>query len=368
MRLNSKSIVRMRGRKKLRIDKIRRKLVEKELESIIVKSLPNIYYLSGLTSADATLFITMDKIYLLTDFRYLEQAAREAENYEILRVDNNLVEILEELSKGLRTIGIEEDTISWKDYRRMQKAFSGRNLLDASDILKEIRQVKEQAEIEIIRQAIKITDLAFDQILGRIAPGVTEEEIGLELEFSLRKMGASGKSFDFIVASGERSAMPHGEASAKKIKFGEQLTLDFGAKYKWYCSDLTRTVFVGEPEAKHRKIYDIVLEAQQAALEVIKPGLSGKEVDALAREVISKAGYGEYFGHGLGHSLGLEIHETPLFNPKETKILEPGMIMTVEPGIYIPDWGGVRIEDVVIVTNYGVEVLTQSPKQFIIID
>jgi Xaa-Pro aminopeptidase len=343
-------------------------LLEKELQTLIINSSPNVYYLSGFTGTNATLFITLENSYLLTDFRYLEQAEKEAEQYEILRVDNDLLETLGMLAKGFSSVGIEEDYISWADFRLMREALPACVLLDASNIVSEMRQVKDEAEVEILRQAITITDQAFVQILEKINPGITEEEIGLELEFALRRRGASGRSFEFIVASGERSALPHGVATAKNINRGELLTFDFGAKYKWYCSDLTRTLFVGEPKPKHREIYEIVLEAQEAALGAIKPGLSGKEVDAVAREIIGKFGYGEYFGHGLGHSVGLEIHETPRLNTKENRILEPGMIITVEPGIYIPDWGGVRIEDMALVTKNGVEVLTQAPKQFIIID
>lgn len=352
----------------MRLAKIRQKLMEQELDALIIQSLPNIYYLSGFTSVDATLLITLENSYLLTDFRYLEQAAKEANDYEIIRVDHDPWEALEKLSADLRSIGIEEDIISWSDYRKMQEAFSGRTLLDASALLGEMRQVKDEAEIGIIRQAVKIADQAFAQVLEKIQPGAIEEDIALELELSLRRSGASGKSFDFIVASGKRSSLPHGIASGKKINLGELITIDFGAKYKWYCSDLTRTVFLGKPEAKHREIYQIVLEAQQAALEIIKPGMSGKEIDAVARGIIHKHGYGDYFGHGLGHAVGLEIHESPRFNTKENKIIEPGMVITVEPGIYIPDWGGVRIEDMILVTKNGVEVLTQAPKQFIIID
>lgn len=352
----------------MRLAKLRQQLRGKSIDALVINSLPNIYYLSGFTSEDATLFITGDRSVLLTDFRYLEQAASEARDYEIIRLENNYFEVLKELTKGLTTIGIEEEHITWAEYRKMEKVLSGCTLLDSSSMLKDMRQVKDRAEIEIIRQAVKITDQAFAEIIRKIKPGMSEQEIELELEFSLRRKGASGKSFDFIVASGERSSLPHGTATEKIINSGELLTLDFGARYKWYCSDMTRTVCIGQPQAKHKEIYKIVLEAQQAALQVIKPGLRGKEVDAVARRVIAKYGYKDYFGHGLGHSVGLEIHESPRLSPRENKILEPGMIITVEPGIYIPDWGGVRIEDMVIVTKNGAEVLTQAPKQFIIIE
>lgn len=353
---------------KLRLAKLREKMAEEKLDALIIQSLPNIYYFSGFTSEDATLLITMKNSYLLTDFRYVEEAAQEAQHYEIIRVDNDLWEKVKKLLSSLKAVGIEEDVVSWAQYRQMQETLAGCNMQDASRICREMRQVKDQAEVEIIRKAVSIADEAFADILGKIRPGVREKELALELEFFLRRKGASGKSFEFIVASGKRSSLPHGTASAKKVNSEEQITLDFGARYEWYCSDITRTVCLGQPEEKVREIYDIVLEAQQAALDMIKPGLSGKEVDAASRGVISKYGYGDYFGHGLGHSVGLEIHESPRFNTRESTVLKPGMIMTVEPGIYIPDWGGVRIEDMVLVTENGVEVLTQAPKHFIIID
>lgn len=341
---------------------------EHNLQAVLLKSPPNVYYLSGFTGTNAILLITMTHSYLLTDFRYLEQAAQQAGSFEIIRVDNELPQAVSKLTPGLKNIGIEEDILSWAEFRSFQTALSGCDLLDASDILRELRQVKEPEEIEIIRQVIHITDQAFSSILDKIRPGIAEEQLGLELEFALRQRGASGRSFDFIVASGERSALPHGVASTKEVAEGELVTLDFGAVYKMYCSDLTRTVCLGRSDARQEEIYSIVLEAQQAAITGLKPGMTGKEADAIAREVISKAGYGEYFGHGLGHALGLEIHEKPRLNTRETQIMQPGMVVTVEPGIYIPGWGGVRIEDVVLVTDFGVEVLTQAPKQFIIID
>lgn len=352
----------------LRINKIRQLLGERKLQGFIVTSPANIFYLSGFTGTTAVLLITLEACYLFTDFRYEEQAAKEAESFQIIRVDSEPFDEIQKFIMGLDDVGIEEEYVSWAHYRKMCEIFSGIKLTGASDMLKELRQLKDESEIEILSEAVRITDIAFEDIIKKINPGIAEDEIALELEFSLRKMGASGRSFDFIVASGLRSALPHGVATSKKINQGELITLDFGAKYKWYCSDLTRTVFVGQPDEKHNKIYNIVLEAQLAAIDCIKPGMTGKEVDAVAREIISKHGYGKYFGHGLGHAVGLEIHENPRFNTKETKIIEPGMVITVEPGIYLPGWGGVRIEDMVLVTKNGVKVLTQAPKQFIIID
>jgi len=358
----------MKGKKTLRLNKFRQMLAAEGLEAMIVTSGPNIYYLSGFTGTDSILLITRDHNYLITDFRYIEQAQQEAPAFEIVRADKEAEKVLAGLCGNVKQTGFEEEKITWSDYTRLEKALAGKGLTPASHILREMRAVKDATEIQIIREAVRITDQAFAGILKQIKPGKTEEEIAVELEFSLRRRGASGRSFDYIVASGPRGALPHGTASTKRIAEGEMLTLDFGALYQWYCSDFTRTVMVGRPDSKQKEIYQIVLEAQLAAIAAIKPGISGREVDAVARGLITKAGYGEYFGHGLGHSLGLEIHESPRFNTREDKLMVPGMVMTVEPGIYLPGWGGIRIEDVVLVTNTGVEVLTQAPKQCIIID
>ena len=359
----------MKGRKIIvRIKKIRELLLNNGIEAIIVESPINVYYLSGFTGTNATLFITQNTNYLLTDFRYVEQAEKQTTGFQIIRVDDDPYKKIKELSQGIHLIGIEDEHVTWSKYSKMREVLNEKDLAETSEILKNMRKVKDEQEIAAIREAIKITDHAFNTIIEKIKPGTAEEDIAVELEFLLRKSGASGKSFDFIIASGWRSALPHGVATEKRIAKNEFIVLDFGAIYKRYCSDLTRTVFVGEPSAKHVEIYNIVLEAQLAAIDRLKPGMSGKEVDSIARDIIKKKGYGDYFGHGLGHSVGLEIHEEPRLSPREEKIIEPGMIITVEPGIYIPNWGGVRIEDIVLVTKNGVEVLTQAQKQFIIID
>ena len=305
---------------------------------------------------------------MLTDFRYTEQAEEETQGFQAIRTKNDFYEEIASLTQNHKRIGIEEEKLSLTEFRRFQTALYWVALIDFSNVITKMRQIKDEVELQILRQIIGVTDQAFSAILKVIQPGMREDILSLELEFLLRKMGASERSFDYIVASGSRSSLPHGVATDKKLAEGELLTLDFGGKYKGYCSDLTRTVFLGQPDQKQTEIYNTVLEAQQAGIKAIKPGLSGKEVDAVAREVIVKAGYGQYFGHGLGHALGLEVHETPRLNTKEKQVLQSGMVLTVEPGIYIPGWGGVRIEDVVLVTDNGAEVLTQASKQFIIIN
>jgi len=351
-----------------RLERMRQKMHENNIDAYVVIRPENGRYLSGFTGGEATLFITAEKAILLTDFRYIEQATGQAPEFEIIKTGQDPFESLAEIGQQAQRVGFEGDFVTYLNFGKLKKGLPQAELLSLPDFVSHLRSVKDQAEIETIRQAVKIADDAFSNVLQSIEIGQTEEKIGLDLEYSMRLAGASGGSFDFIVASGVRSALPHGTASAKKTQSGEFLTMDFGAIYHGYCSDITRTVFLGEPEDKHREIYDVVLAAQRAGIAAVKPGRTGKEVDAVARKIIADAGYGDYFGHGLGHSVGLVIHEGPNLNMREERVLEPGMVITVEPGIYIPDWGGVRIEDIVLVTEDGCEVLTQAPKEFIIFE
>ena len=341
---------------------------EEKVDAYIVIRPENGRYLSGFTGGEATLFISLERACLLTDFRYIEQAKTQSPDFEIINSGQDHFDSLSEIGQTVRRVGFEGDYVTYVDYGKLKNAFSQAELLSLPNLVSHLRSVKDESEIKLIRQAVKIADDAFAEVLKTIEIGQREEEIGLSLEFSMRRAGASGASFDFIIASGVRSALPHGTASSKRAQSGEFLTMDFGAIYQGYCSDITRTIFLGEPEDKHREVYDIVLAAQKAGIEAVIPGRTGKEVDAVARKLIEEAGYGEYFGHGLGHSVGLAIHEGPNLNKREDRVLEPGMVVTVEPGIYIPDWGGVRIEDIVLVTEKGCEVLTQAPKDFILIE
>ena len=228
-----------------------------------------------------------------------------------------------------------------------------------------LRQVKTREEQEILRQAEAIGDRAYAKVLPHLRPGISEKQVAAWLEFYMKEEGAEGFSFDTIAASGEHSAMPHAVPTDKVLAEGDFLTMDFGCLYRGYCSDMTRTVVIGQASDKQREIYETVLRAQETALQGIRPGMTGKEIDALARDVIVDAGYGECFGHALGHSVGLEIHECPNFSTKEKTVIQPGMVITVEPGIYVEGIGGVRIEDVVIITEDGCENITHSPKQLL---
>jgi Xaa-Pro aminopeptidase len=293
------------------------------------------------------------------------QASQQCKGFEIIEHNNekSIYQIINSL--GIKQLSFEEDFVTYGQYKELEDKLTGISLSPLNGIVNKLRRYKDSEELSIIEKAAIITDEAFGYIIEYIKPGISEKEISFELENCMRKKGASGTSFNIIVASGIRSAMPHGVASDKLVEKGDFITMDFGCVYQGYCSDMTRTIVIGKATEKQREIYNIVLEAQQKALEAIKPGISTKEVDRVARNVISTYGYGKYFGHGLGHGVGLEIHEEPRLSPLGKDILEAGMVITNEPGIYIPDFGGVRIEDLVVVTHDGNKVLSKSPKQLI---
>ncbi|MBO8169002.1 MAG: aminopeptidase P family protein [Thermoanaerobacteraceae bacterium] len=351
-----------------RIEQVQRKLQDTGLDGILVTTPENRRYLSGFTGTSGFVLITREEGYLITDFRYVEQAREQAPYLEIVQHGQDfygdLAKLLQELE--VRTLAFEEEHVTYRQYRKL------RDKLDVAlepvrEWIEQLRLVKSEAEIARLKKAVKIADEGFSHIVGYIAVGKTELDISLELEFYMRKQGASGAAFDIIIASGPRGALPHGVASDKTIQKGELVVMDFGAVYAGYHSDITRTVNIGRLGEKQREIYDIVLEAQQAAIEAVKPGVTGAEVDQVARDIIKDKGYGDNFGHGLGHGVGLAIHEGPRLAPGADTVLKPGMVVTVEPGIYIPGWGGVRIEDIVLVTGDGCEVLTASTKELLVL-
>jgi Xaa-Pro aminopeptidase len=351
---------------KSRIEALRAGLEAAGLEAMLVASGCNRRYLSGFTGTAGALLFTPRGQYLLTDFRYMTQAPAQAVDYQVVEHAPDMMDTVKALlaEAGVTRLGFEERHVSYADWSSWSKALAPVELVPAGDLPEKLRAKKDEEEIAVIREAARLADAAYAHILHFVRPGVTELDLAAELESFMRKNGASGPSFDTIVASGERSAMPHGVASGRKLQSGEFVTFDFGALYQGYCSDLTRTIVVGEATDRHREIYGIVLEAQEHALANIRPGMTGREADALTRDVITRYGYGEFFGHGTGHGIGLEIHEAPRLSQRSDTVLEPGMVVTVEPGIYIPGFGGVRIEDDVVVTESGIHVLTSSPKAF----
>lgn len=344
-----------------RCDKLRE--LTEDGEAVYISSYPNIFYYSGFTSEDARLIITKSRQILLTDSRYTVQAHLQAADFEIYDIMTETERVIKGL--GAELLCFEERNITVSQFSALQKY--GIKLKPFSDKISLPRQTKDSNELKTIAEAERLGDDAFGYITERIRPGVSEKEIALELEFYMRKRGASALSFETICASGVRSAMPHGTASDKIIEKGDFLTLDFGCVLDGYCSDMTRTVVIGAPSDRQREIYEVVLQAQTAALSALKAGLPCADGDRAAREVIEQAGYGKYFGHSTGHSVGIEIHENPNLSPKSKDILKPGNVVTVEPGIYIEGFGGVRIEDLVQICDNGAVNLTASDKSLIVI-
>lgn len=343
-----------------RSDKLRQYIGDDE--AVFITSYPNIFYYSGFTSEDAVLIITKDSSLLLTDSRYTIQAKQQSPTYEVCEIAN-----LENIIKSLKQqiLCIEEDAMSVSQFSRLQGY--GKKPKPFSKTIKYPRRVKDKEEIRKIAQAEELGDRAFSYILDFIKAGKSEKEVAVELEFFMRRNGASKLSFDTICASGVRSAMPHGVASDKIIENGDFVTLDFGCVLDGYCSDMTRTVVVGKATQRQKEIYEIVLKAQKSALDVLKAGILCKDADKAARDIIDKAGYKDNFGHGTGHSVGVEIHELPSLSPKSKDILEVGNIVSVEPGIYIEGFGGVRIEDLVQISAENALNLTKSEKDLLII-
>ncbi len=272
-------------------------------------------------------------------------------------------------SQNIKNVLIEADGVTLSQFSAIKTNLGIEALNDnkLSNALNKARQIKSKEEIGFIKQAQAITDKAFTHILNYIKSGVTEREIALELEFFMRKQGSEGVAFDTIAVSGKNSSLPHGVPTDKSLENGDFLTMDFGAKLGGYCSDMTRTVAIGSVSEEQKMVYDTVLDAQISALKVLKAGKICKDIDKIARDIINKAGFEGAFGHGLGHSVGLEIHENPALNTRDETVLKSGMIMTVEPGIYLEDKFGVRIEDMVLITSKGIENLTVSPKELIIL-
>ena len=346
-------------------EKVKQILVEKQLDAVILSNTDNIRYLSGYCGDTGLLFLSGNRSVLMTDFRYIYQVKTEAPECEAVDIGNDgysvaIAKLVEE--EGCKRIGYEAEHLLCASMEAWKEKAPSVEFVNVEEEIGDIRIIKTAFEIEQLRQAEHIGDLAFAEILDYLKPGVTELEIAARLEFSMKMHGASGNSFDPIVASGINSSMPHAVPSNKKLEKGDFVTLDFGCKYNGYCSDMTRTVVIGKASEKQREIYETVLRAQEAVLQQVKPGMIGKDIDAIARNIINAAGYEGCFGHGLGHGTGLNIHESPRASVKYNKQVTAGMTLTVEPGIYIKDFGGVRIEDMIVFTEDGYENLTFSPK------
>lgn len=352
-----------------RIKEIQNKL--KEHSALLVVSEPNRFYLTGFHSSAGSVVITKQKAYFLIDFRYVEKAKNVVDSCEVVLSNRSEGELKELLEKdGVKQLFVEADTVSISSKAAYETALPGVEILceDTMDrLLEQMRAVKTEKELSLIRAAQQMTDETFSYILERIQPGRSEIDVMLDMEFYMRKLGSEGVSFDFIVVSGKNSSLPHGVPSQKQIEVGDFVTMDFGAVVGGYRSDMTRTVAVGCVSREQRKVYDTVLAAQKAAIAAVKPGLVCKDIDKVARDLIYGAGFEGCFGHGLGHSVGIEIHENPNFNMRCETLLQPGTVMTVEPGIYLENKFGVRIEDMIYVTEDGCIDLTQSERELIIL-
>jgi Xaa-Pro aminopeptidase len=338
----------------------------KGLNWLFVSNIFNVRYLSGFSGSTAGLVISPTEANLITDFRYEEQAAQEA--YPGIKVIIDKRDVLgaacEMLSAVEGKIGFEAEDLPYASFEKLAGAVRA-ELVPTQGLAEALRKVKDEGELASMLKAARAADAVFGEILKEIRPGVSEVDLAARIDFLLRQRSTGVPPFETIVASGQRASLPHAQPTTKQLDRGDLLTMDFGSSVDGYCSDLTRTVVVGKASAKQREVYEIVLEANLKAIAGIKAGVRGNEADTLARQYIEGKGYGERFGHGLGHGVGLEVHEDPRLSQKNPEPLEPGMVATVEPGIYIPGWGGVRIEDLVVIENQGCRLLSAAPKQLV---
>ena len=339
------------------------------LDGILFGSLENIRYLCGFTGSDGALVLARKESFFLTDSRYWTQADEEVKGSQIVHYKKKMEGIFSLLSDlRLKRIGFESAALSFSAFQFLsEKLGAGAKLVPLEDEIKNLRAVKDAHELSLIRNAIDISSDAFFHVTEILKEGVVEREVALEMECFMKRAGADALGFDIIIASGKRSALPHGKASGKRIEKGDFILIDFGSGFQGYHSDQTRTVICGSPSSEQQKVYQIVKEAHDKAMEKVRPGIPAGEVDGAARDHIRNKGYGEYFGHGTGHGIGLAVHEDPAINSENKGPVQEGMVFTIEPGIYLPDRGGVRIEDMVLVTAHGAEALTYLPTEMKVI-
>ncbi|MDI6740431.1 MAG: aminopeptidase P family protein [Candidatus Edwardsbacteria bacterium] len=350
-----------------RVAAARKRISDQGLDALLVSHPVNIRYLCGYSGSAGLLLVAPKKNFFLTDFRYQEQIKREVKATQRVVIKKDLYSDLLELPgiRDNRRIGFESQHLTYDRYDFLRKNLKA--VKPADGVVEQLRTVKQPDEIRKIAAAARIADQAFSMIIKEIKPGMTELAIAARLDYLLMTLGASGSSFDTIVGSGPNGALPHVKPGERRVRKGDFIVLDFGAFHQGYCSDMTRTVVLGKPTARHKEVYGVVLRAQAAGLAAVKADVSGKAADGAARRVIERAGYGRFFGHGLGHGVGMEVHEWPRLGRLSGDTLQAGNVVTVEPGIYLPGWGGVRIEDLVVVTKTGNRILTGSSKQLIFI-
>jgi Xaa-Pro aminopeptidase len=351
-----------------RIAQLRRRFSEYNIEAILVSQPDNLFYLSGCEGMEGYLLITTDQSVMLTDFRYIEQARRQSPDYDIFRISGKMTEWLPALLKDypVKSLGFESGfaTVSFFDQVSaiLKNTAAWTSLLPVNGLVETLRAIKDAEEIADIEEAARITDAVLSYTETILKPGLTEKQLAWEIEKYMREHGSQSVPFELIVAAGPNSALPHARASDRPIRAGEPIVVDIGSRHNYYSSDLTRTFFIGRPDDTFKKVYDVVLRAQVTAIENISPGMTGAQADTLARQIIAEAGYGEAFGHGLGHGIGLVTHENPRVSLSSTDILTEGMVFTIEPGIYLSGWGGVRIEDDIIIENGKIRVISSARK------
>jgi Xaa-Pro aminopeptidase len=348
-----------------RMSRLRKVLTDQQLDGVLITEGHNIRYLSSFTSWECVLIITADKAILVTDSRYWEQAAKQAPGFALVKVTESTKSTLLEsvTALNIKRLGFESQNLTVKTFTEYKETLpSSIEWVATNSLVEDLRVVKDDDELSLIKEAVRIADEAMLHVMGWLKPGLTEIEIAWEIESFMRTHGAEALSFSPITAVGENGAMAHAIPSQRKLQFGDMLVLDIGAQYEGYCSDITRSFCLGSANEKYLQIWNLVLQAQQAAEAGIRAGMPGCDGDALARKVIVDAGFGDKFGHGLGHGVGLEIHESPRVSRLATAILPALSVVTIEPGIYETGWGGVRIEDTVLLSDEGCTILTQAPK------
>ncbi|MBI4199829.1 MAG: aminopeptidase P family protein [Chloroflexi bacterium] len=354
-----------------RLGALRAALKDRKLDALLVSNPENRRYLSGFTGSAGFLFVTPEEAVLATDFRYVEQAGRQALAFRVLRTAAGYDWFPRLVAEArAQRVGFEGDAVTVALHGQLRKALpkaasvdrGGVRLVATTGMVEGLRALKDPEELRLLQRAIDIADQAMDRVVPAIRPGDTEAQVAWRLEVAMRELGAEGPSFDTIVASGPNGALPHHRAGDRAIQEGEPVVVDMGARYQGYCSDLTRTFVVGPVDETFRRIYTTVLRAQEAALAQVRPGMTGAEADGLARKVIEEAGHGDHFGHSLGHGVGLAVHEHPRVGPNAPEPLRAGSVFTVEPGIYLSGWGGVRIEDVVLLGARVARPLSKAKK------
>jgi len=352
-----------------RLHQLREQYASLNIDAFLVTFQPHLRYLSGFSGSSGIGLVTPRSAFLITDSRYTDQVRQETRRWKCYISKNGLFEELRarRLIPASMRIGFDGNTVVLSQYRLLKKLLPRAAFLPKVDCIEKLAAVKDPLEIASIRRAVSISDRVFGEIIALIKPGITELDVAAEISYRQKRLGAEGDAFETIVASGERSALPHGRASSKKLERGDLVTLDFGCVVNGYHSDMTRTIVLGRPKAEVKKIYTTVLEAQEKAIGAATSGMRTCDLDAVARTHISRCGYEAFFRHSLGHGLGLQIHEAPRISVRSTATLQAGNVITIEPGIYLPRLGGVRIEDDIVVTNDGCEVLNRSTKELLVV-